>query len=85
MHSERYEPLPEPSAAQWDRDADNGDRAVDAYLQAKADDTADKKKLQSALMYCVAYLECCQLSGKEKHNRAIDELRTVLKATGVAA
>lgn len=80
-----YEPLPEPSAAAWDRDADDADRAVDGWLQAKVDDAADKKKLQSAVMYCVAYLECCQLSGTEKHGRAIEELRAVLKATGVAA
>ena len=32
-----YEPEALPSAAQWDRDADNGDRAVDAELQARVD------------------------------------------------
>jgi hypothetical protein len=45
-----YDPIPEPTAAQWDRDADNGDRAVDAELQAKVDQrlTADERRMAVA-------------------------------------
>lgn len=68
-----------------DLDRQQADDRYERERQNEVDLTADKQKLQSAVMYASAYLQACDMAGPQTHGRAISMLNEVLRQTGVRA
>lgn len=81
-----YEPSPEPSASQWDRDADNGDRAVDAWLQERMENRLTREEVNIAVGCLSTYVLSMgrDLKRPDVTPELADKLRKDMRTAGEA-